>query len=71
MLKIISLLVAIAIKRLMIRRSKCHQKNLPMVCDSFVKYEEAEVDRSVVILKITAAADCVENSKQPASTRAA
>ena len=38
----------------------------------YVKYEEAEVDRLVLILKqITAAADRVEYSKQPASARAA
>ena len=46
-------LVAIVIKRLMIRRSKCHQNNSPVVCDGYVKYEEAEVDRlvRVAILK--------------------
>ena len=54
-----------------------------MVCDGYVKYEEAEVDRSVAILKTNncgaaalaaaeaAAADRVEYSKQPASARAA
>ena len=31
--------------------SKCHQNNSPVVCDGYVKYEEAEVDRSVAILK--------------------
>ena len=33
------------IKWLMIWRSKCHQNNPPVVCDGYVKYEEAEVDR--------------------------
>ena len=31
--------------------SKCHQNNSPVVCDGYVKYEEAEVERSVAILK--------------------
>ena len=39
----ISLLVAIVIKDLMIWESKCHQNNSPVVCDGYVKYEEAEV----------------------------
>ena len=43
--------VTMAIKRLMIWGSKCHQKKSPVVCDGYVKYEEAEVDRSVAILK--------------------
>ena len=30
---------------------KCHQNNSPVVCDGYVKYEEAEVDRLVAILK--------------------
>ena len=47
----ISSLVAIEIKGLMIWGSKCHRNNFPVVCDSYVKYEEAEVDRLVVILK--------------------
>ena len=47
----ISSLVAIVIKGLMIWGSKCHQNNSPMVCDGYVKYEEAEVDRLVAILK--------------------
>ena len=52
----------------MIWRSKCHQNNCPIVCDGYVKYEEAEVDRLVAILKTTAAAeDRVKYSKQPAS----
>ena len=55
----ISSLVAIVIKGLMIWGSKCHQNNSPVVCDGYVKYEEAQVDR------------CVEYSKQPASARAA
>ena len=54
-----------------------------MVCDGYVKYEEAEIDRLVAISKkITAAAaaatavaeavaDRVKYSKQPASARAA
>ena len=48
---------------------KCHQNNSPVVCNGYVKYEEAEVGK-----KITAAAateDRVEYSKQPASARAA
>ena len=54
--------------------SKCHQSNSPVVCDGYVKYEEAEVDRLVAILKTNdaaAAADRVEYSKQPASAMAA
>ena len=47
----ISSLVAIVIKGLMIWGSKCHQNNSPVVCDGYVKYEEAEVDRLVAILK--------------------
>ena len=47
----ICLLVALVINRLTIRGSKCHQNNTPVVCDGYVKYEEAEVDRLVVILK--------------------
>ena len=35
----------------MIRGSKCHQKNSSVACDGYVKYEEAEVDRLVAILK--------------------
>ena len=31
--------------------SECHQNNYPVVCDNYVKYEEAEVDRLVAILK--------------------
>ena len=30
---------------------KSHQNNSPVVCDGYVKYEEAEVDRLVAILK--------------------
>ena len=59
------------IKGLMIWGSKCHQNNSPVVCDGYVKYEEAEVDRLVVILKQITAADRVEYSEQPASARAA
>ena len=66
----ISSLMAIVIKGLMIWGSKCHQNNSPVVCDGYVKYEEAEVERIVAILKqITAAAaeaGRVEYSKQPA-----
>ena len=47
----ISLLVAIVIKGLMIWGSKYNQNNSPMVCDGYVKYEEADVDRLVAILK--------------------
>ena len=43
--------MAIEIKGLMIWRSKCNQNNSPVVCDGCVKYEEAEVDRLVAILK--------------------
>ena len=46
-----SSLVALVIEGLMIRGSNCHQNNSPMVCDSYVKYEEAEVDRLVAILE--------------------
>ena len=46
-----SSLVAIVIEGLMIWGSKCHQNNFPVVCDGYVKYEEAEVDRLVAILK--------------------
>ena len=45
-----------------------------MVCDGYVEYEEAEVDRLVAILKTNncaAAADRVEYSKQLASASAA
>ena len=30
---------------------KCHQNNSPVVCDGYVKYKEAEVDRLVAMLK--------------------
>ena len=42
-----------------------------MVCDGYVKHEEAEVDRLVAILKTNCGVDRVEYSKQPASARAA
>ena len=44
-----SSLVAIVIKGLMILGSKCHQNqnNSPVVCDGYVKYEEADIDRFV------------------------
>ena len=44
-------LVAIVNKWVMIWGSKCHQNNPPVVCDGYVKYEEAELDRLVAILK--------------------
>ena len=43
----ISSLVAIVIQGLMIWGSKSHQNSSPVVCDGYVKYEEAEVDRLV------------------------
>ena len=43
--------MAIVIKGLMIWGTKCHQNNSPVVCDGYVKYEEAEVGRLVAILK--------------------
>ena len=45
-----SLLVALVIKGLIIMGIKMSPK-IPVVCDGYVKYEEAEVDRSVAILK--------------------
>ena len=67
----ISSLVALVIKGLMIWGSKCHQNNSPVICDGYVKYEEAEVNSLVAIFckRITAAADRVEHSKQPALVR--
>ena len=47
----ISSLVAIGIKGLMTWGSKCHQNNSLGVCDGYVKYEVAEVDRLVAIMK--------------------
>ena len=35
----------------MIWGSKCHQNNSPVVCDGYVKYEEAQVDRLVASFK--------------------
>ena len=46
-----SSLVTIVIEGLMIWGSKCHENNSPVVCYGYVKYEEAEVDRLVAILK--------------------
>ena len=46
-----SSLVAIAINGLMIWGSKCHKNYSPVVCDGYVKYEDAEVGRLVAILK--------------------
>ena len=44
--------MVIVIKGLVIWGSKCHRNNSPVVCDGYVKYEEAEVDRlAVAILK--------------------
>ena len=45
----ISSLVAVVIKGLMIWGSKCHQNNSLVVCDGFVKHEEAEVNSLVAI----------------------
>ena len=43
--------MAIVIKGLMIWGSKGHENNCPVVCDGYVKYEKAEVDRLVAIMK--------------------
>ena len=51
MLTSFSSLVTIVIKGLMTWGSKCHENNSPVVCDGYVKYDEAEVDRLVAILK--------------------
>ena len=61
MLASFSSLVAIVIKGLMIWGSKCHQNNSPVVCDGYVKYEEAEVDRLVAVLKTN---NCLMNQIQ-------
>ena len=53
-----SSLEAIVIKGLMIWGSKCHQNDSPVVCDGYVKYEEAEVDRLVAILKRNGGGQC-------------
>ena len=45
----IFLLVPIVIKGLVIWGSKFHQNNSPVVCDGYVNYEEAEVDRSAIM----------------------
>ena len=45
----ISSLLVVVIKGLMIWGSKCHQNNPLVVCDNYVKYGEAEVDRLVAI----------------------
>ena len=47
----ISSLVAIVTKGLMIWGSKCHQNNSPVVCDGYVKHEEAEASSLVAILR--------------------
>ena len=46
------MLVAIVIEGFMIWGPKCHQNNSPVVCDGYVEYYEAEIDRLVAILKI-------------------
>ena len=62
-------------EKLKIWGSKCHQNKLPVVCDGYVKYEKAEIDRLVAILKTnncgSGGPDRVEYSKQPTSARAA
>ena len=64
--------MAIVIKGLMIWGSKCLQNNSPVVCDGYVKYEEAEVDRLVAIFETNKQiTNIFEYSKQPASARAA
>ena len=65
--------MAIVIQGLVIWGAKFHQNNFPVVCDGYVRYEEAEVDRLVAILKTN---NCDgggggEYSKEPASARAA
>ena len=42
------MLVALVIKVLIIWESKFHKK-FPVVCDGYVKYEGAEVDRSAIM----------------------
>ena len=44
----ISLLVALVIKGLIKWKSKCHQKSM-VLCDGYVKYEEAKVHRSAIM----------------------
>ena len=70
--------MSIVIEGLMIWKSKCHQNNSLVVCDGYVKYEEAEIDRLVAILKTNnwgggavEAEAPVKYNKQPASARAA
>ena len=43
--------MAIVIKGLMIWGSKCNQNNSPVVCDGYAKYEGADVNRLIAILK--------------------
>ena len=50
--------MAIVIKGLMIWKLKCHQNYSTVVCDGYVKYEEAEVDRLVAILKTNNCGGC-------------
>ena len=61
--------MAVVSKGLMIWGLKCHQNNSPVVCDGYVEYEEAEVDRLIAILKtilkITAAAAAAEATAAP------
>ena len=47
----ISSLVAVVIKGSMISGAKCHPNNSPVVCDGYVKHEEAEAHRLVAILQ--------------------
>ena len=51
---------------------KMSLKKIPVVCDGYVKYQKAEADRLVAILKTNnCSGGGVEYSKQPASARAA
>ena len=59
--------IVLVIKGLIIKESKCHQNNSPVVCDGYVKFEETEIDRLVAILKTNLAAGRDEYSTQPAS----
>ena len=64
-------LVAIVIKGFTIWGLKCHQNNPPVVCDGYVKYQEAEVDRLVAILKTNNCGSGGPCGIQPSSARAA
>ena len=65
--------MAVVIEGLLIWILKCHQNNSPVAYDGYVKYEEADADRLVVIWKqiTAAAADNVVYINQPTSSRAA